>query len=152
MQSILHQTCQRGLGLALFDENNLIGFLKAYTSEFRRQAHIFANFTIMMDPTIKTNGHGAKLSLTYRDEILKSFHHVFLFETVPHASNIDAIRFNEKAGFVLQARLPNKIWHTDGSFGDQLVMHQINPNFSKEALLEYHAYLKKALHHSQNGF
>ena len=41
VQSILRQTCQHGLGLVVFDNNPLIEFLKAYTSEFRRQAHVF---------------------------------------------------------------------------------------------------------------
>ena len=105
-----------------------------------------------MDPTVKANGYSAQLSMAYRNEILNSFHRILLFETVPHASNINAIRFNEKAGFVLHARLPNKIWHTDGTFGDQLVMQQINPNFSKQALREYHVYLKNLLYPSQSSF
>lgn len=145
VKSIIKDAHLRGLILLMFNNKNLIGFLKGYTSEFRRKAHILTNVTMMVDPNAVGQGLGAQLLKAYQDEIQKSFQHIRAMELLPYNSNIRGIRLYEKMGFVLTATLPGKIRYIDGTFGDQLLMNWINPNFSNQALLQYHEHLQKLI-------
>ena len=69
-------------------------------------------------------------------------------EAVTYDSNTGSVRSQEKADFTIQAGIPAKIWHADGTFGDDLVLRCTNPNFCYQALLAYHAYLKNLLNTS----
>ena len=142
IQSILHQACLRGLVLLMFENGKLLGYMKGYTSEFRRQAHVLGNGTAMVKPSSIGQGHVHKLYQTYHDEIQTSMRHIRLVEIVPHDSNIHAIRLNEKLVFVRQASLPNKIRYANGTFGSEIVMQWINPHFCELSLLRYHEYLR----------
>lgn len=145
IQTILRQACLRGLVLLMFEDRKLLGYMKGYTSEFRRQAHVLANMTMMIDPSVAGQGRAQKLIQAYRNEILNSMRHIRFVETVPHCASIQPIRLNEKVGFVRQAILPNKIRYTDGTFGNEVVMHCINPNFCEQSLLQYHEYLRSLI-------
>jgi len=145
IQSILQQAHLRGLALVMFVDGKLVGFLKAYTSEFRRQAHILMNVTVMIEPTLSSQGFGTLLWRSYLQEVQEHMRHIQIMEILPHASNTEAIRIYEKKGFKLLATLPNKIRYENGTFGAQLVMYITNPNFCNQVLLQYHTYLQKLI-------
>lgn len=88
--------------------------------------------------------------MAFRNEIVNSYPHILLIETVPHGSNFTSVRLNEKVRFAPQARLPHKIYDTDGHCCDQKVMNFINPNFCTKALLDYYKYLKALRDQSSN--
>jgi RimJ/RimL family protein N-acetyltransferase len=146
VESVLQHANLYGLILLMYKDGNLIGFLKAYTSEFRRKGHILTNATIMIDPTALGEGFSTQLLRTYLGEIQKSWRHIRVMELLPHDSNIRGIRLYERLGFILTATLANQIRYVDGTFGDQLVMTWINPNFCSQALLKYYQYLEKLIH------
>ncbi|CAF1353719.1 unnamed protein product [Rotaria sordida] len=131
-----------GLVLLMFNDGKLIGFVKAYTSEFRRKAHVLTNATMMMDPTAVGQGFGTQLLEAYLDELQKSLRHIRVMELLPYDLNVKGIRLYERMGFVLTATLPNKIRYLNGTFGDQLLMNWINPSFCDQVLLQYYQYLK----------
>lgn len=135
----------------MFMEGKLIGFLKAYTSEFRRQAHILMNATILTEPTLSGQRFGSLLCQSYIHEVQEHMRHIQIMEIVPHTSNIRAIKLYEQIGFVLIAALPNKIRYENGTFGAQLVMHKTNPNFCNSAHLQYHIYLQKLINEPQSS-
>jgi RimJ/RimL family protein N-acetyltransferase len=119
--------------------------MKGYTSEFRRQAHVLISLTLMIEPSGIRQGHANKICKAYRDEVIRSMHHIRLVEIVPHCSNIHAIRLYEKIGFIRQTALPNKIRYVDGTFGNEIIMQCTNPNFCEQSLLQYHEYLQKLI-------
>ena len=147
IKSIIEDAHLLGLILLMFDNENLIGIVKGYTSRFRRKAHVLTDVTIMMDPDTVGQGLGTQLLKAYQDEIQKSFQHIRVMELLPYNSNIKGIGLYEKMGFVLTATLPGKIRYIDGAFGDQLLMNWTNPNFSNQALLEYYEYLQKLINY-----
>ena len=145
VESIIENACLRGLALLMFKDGNLIGFLKAYTPEFRRKAHVLTNATMMMDPSAVAQGFGAQLLRAYLNEIQKSLRHIRVMELLPYDSNVIGIQLYERMGFVLTATLPKKIRYMDGTFGDQLLMNWTNPDFCEQALLQYYEYLQKLI-------
>jgi RimJ/RimL family protein N-acetyltransferase len=145
IKSIIEDAHLRGLILLMFNNENLIGILKGYTSEFRRKAHVLTNVTMMIDSNTVGQGLGTQLLKAYQDEIQKSFQHIRVMELLPYNSNIKGIGLYKKMGFVLTATLPGKIRYIDGTFGDQLLMNWTNPNFSNQALLEYYEHLQKLI-------
>lgn len=145
IQSIIKESRIRGLALVMYHNENLIGFLKAFTSEFRRKAHVLTNSTMMIDPTVIGQGFGTRLLRTYLDEIQTTMQHIRVMELLPYNLNVKGIQLYERMGFVHVATSPNKIRYVDGTFGDQLLMHWINPNFCDKALEKYHDYLQRLI-------
>jgi hypothetical protein len=61
IQDTLQLASKRGLVLLMFEQEELIGYIKAYTSEYRRHAHILTNATAMMNPIRMNQGNDNKL-------------------------------------------------------------------------------------------
>jgi GNAT superfamily N-acetyltransferase len=107
VESVLQHANLYGLILLMYKDGNLIGFLKAYTSEFRRKGHILTNATIMIDPTALGEGFSTQLLRTYLGEIQKSWRHIRVMELLPHDSNIRGIRLYERT-----ALFSHRPWQT----------------------------------------
>ncbi|CAF4421672.1 unnamed protein product [Rotaria socialis] len=121
VNSALWQATLCGIVLVMFQNENLIGFFKTYTNEFCRQTHVHSNLTIMIDPTSVRQGFGTELWVACENALL-----------------------------VTEAKLPKKIWYTDGSFGDQVVLYKMNLNFCEQSLLKYQKYLRNLLHETHD--
>ncbi|CAF3221363.1 unnamed protein product [Rotaria socialis] len=150
VNSALWQATLCGIVLVMFQNENLIGFFKTYTNEFCRQTHVHSNLTIMIDPTSVRQGFGTELWVACENALLKSFPHIIVTEILPHDSNMDAIKLYNRMGYVTEAKLPKKIWYTDGSFGDQVVLYKMNLNFCEQSLLKYQKYLRNLLHETHD--
>ena len=141
IQDELEQARLRGLALLMFEDDQLLGLIKGYTSQYRRQAHVIANGTVMLDPTAVGQRLGCKLGEKYLNTIQMSMRHIHLMEAVPHCLSAQSIGLTERFGFKRCATIPKKIHYTDGSFGNQIVLQWTNPQFCQESLLRYHEYL-----------
>lgn len=69
--------------------------------------------------------------------------HIYKVELLPHDSNIKSIELYKKLGFQITYESRRKILNPDETFGDQVLMEWINPNFEVTALYGYHEYLRQ---------
>lgn len=142
VKSFIEQATIRGLARVLCEDAKPVAFLKAYTSEYCRYAHILTNGTLIVDPTKVGKEYGSQLYKACVDEVIASFHHILIIETIANASNDGAARLYTRLGNTLQARLPNKTFQDNGKLDDHLVFHMTNPNFKRQYHLKYQEYLK----------
>lgn len=153
VKSEITKALLRGLTLTISDNYQLFGFFKAYTSEYRRYAHVLTNATLIIDPDFTNRNYGEQLAQASINRVIQGFPHILIGESLPFQSNYSAMRLYTRMGFVHHTQLPMRIFHTGGKFSAQDVLHYINPNFCQKALLQYHQYLRKlqASTESQNG-
>jgi len=145
IQQTLRLASERGLVLLIFEQEKLIGYMKGYTSEYRRHAHVLNNVTAMIDPTVVNHGYVSKLWQAYTNEIYKSFRHIRLIEILVTDSNVDTIGIYKRKGFVIKAYLHEKARYNDGTFGAGIILNWTNPNFCEQSLSQYHNYLAKLI-------
>jgi ribosomal protein S18 acetylase RimI-like enzyme len=150
VQSIVQQANRRGLALVVCTHTEVIGFVKAYTSEFCRFAQILQNATMLIKPSAQGQRYGTELLQTYLATLEKSFRHIRLFEIYVHASNTKAIYLYEKLGFVLRSSLPDRLRNTNGTFANMAVMDWKNEKFCEQALKQYHSFLWTLMSETQS--
>ena len=131
---------QRGLILVIEKDKNIIGYLKAFTSEFRTLAHVLTNTTMIIHPEWQGREYGSNLINAYLEKIKANMPHILRFELLPHQSNQRAIRFYQRHGFVQESLAEQKIRNVKGNFEPEVTLVWFNPNFSKDALRKYHAF------------
>jgi len=142
INEVLHKGLERGLILVIEKDNKIVGYLKAFTSEFRSLAHVLTNATMMIHPEYQSAGYGGQLLDSYLEQIKSNMPHILRFELLPHQSNQKAIEFYERHGFVQESLAQKKIRHPKGTFEAEETLVWFNPNFSKDALKKYHSFLK----------
>ncbi|MBD2682866.1 MULTISPECIES: GNAT family N-acetyltransferase [Nostoc] len=142
ISDVLHKGLERGLILVIEKDNKIVGYLKAFTSEFRSLAHVLTNATMIVHPEYQSAGYGGQLLDTYLEQIKSNMPHILRFELFPHQSNQKAIEFYERHGFVQESLAQKKIRHPKGTFEAEETLVWFNPNFSKDALKKYHSFLK----------
>ena len=143
---VLQKAIERGLVLVVEQENQIIGYLKAFTSPFRCLAHVLTNATMMVHPEWQGQGYGSQLMNAYLGEIKANLPHILRFELLPHQSNQKAIAFYERHGFVRESLASQRIRNPQGNFDSEVTLVWFNPNFSEESLKRYHAFLSRLSH------
>jgi len=146
ISEVVKNGIERGLVLVLDQENQIIGYLKAFTSRFRCLAHVLTNATMMVHPEWQGKGYGSQLMDAYLEEIQANMPHILRFELLPHQGNQRAIKFYERHGFVRESLASQKIRNPQGNFDSEVTLVWFNPNFSEEGLKRYHAFLSRLSH------
>jgi GNAT superfamily N-acetyltransferase len=82
ISKVLNKGLERGLVLVFDQKNQIIGYLKAFTSPFRCLAHVLTNATMMVHPEWQGKGYGSQLIDAYLSEI-KSIAVAIEFRTQP---------------------------------------------------------------------
>ncbi|MEA5536815.1 GNAT family N-acetyltransferase [Crocosphaera sp. XPORK-15E] len=129
VQEEVNKGLTRGLILVLENQGSIIGYLKAFTSEFGCQAHVLTNATMMLHPFWQNQGYGGQLIEAYLTEIQRNMPHILRFELLPHQSNQKAICFYERHGFVIESKARQKIRNQRGNLEAEVTMVWFNPNF-----------------------
>ncbi len=142
VSEMLRLGTERGLILVLEEDDKIIGYLKAFTSQFRCLAHVLTNATMIVHPEWQGKGYGGQLLDTYLSEIKSNMPHILRFELLPHQGNQRAIHFYERHGFVRESIAHQKIRRTDENFESEVTLVWFNPNFSLHSLKKYHAFLR----------
>ncbi len=135
ISEVLNKGLRRGLVLILEKDNQIIGYFKAFTSEFRCLAHVLTNATMMVHPEWQNRGYGSKLIDAYLSEIKSNMPHILRFELLPHQGNQRAIRIYERHGFATESLAQKKIRNPKGTFESEVTMVWFNPNFSDPIVL-----------------
>lgn len=151
VEEMLRCGLERGLILVIEEDEKIVGYLKAFTSEFRCLAHVLTNATMMIHPEWQGKGYGSQLLDNYLSEIKSHMSHILRFELLPHQGNQQAIQFYERHGFVRESIARQKIRRIDENFESEVTLVWFNPNFSLHSLRKYHAFLLHLILASSNG-
>ncbi len=133
---MLSKGLQLGLILVFEEENKIIGYLKAFASEFRCLAHVLTNATMMVHPEWQEKDYGHQLLDAYLSEIKSHMPLILRFELLPHQGNQRAINFYERHCFVQEIFARQKIKNIAGKFEPEVTLVCFNPNFSTGKLKE----------------
>ena len=138
----LKKALELGLSLVMEKDNKIIGFIKAYTSEYITLAHVLVNTTIMIHSDYQNKGYGTLLVNKFLNIIQNDMQYIYELELVPHKTNNGAILFYKKNGFreeyISHSRIFNK---KNNNFEDEICLTWKNPSFNMKSLEIYHNYL-----------
>jgi len=109
-----------GLSIVVENENKIIGFMKACTSEFRALAHVLTNTTIMIHPDYQSKGYGSQMVKKYCSLIENKLKYIYRFELLPHESNHKSISFYLKNGFKAEASSVKRVFNYKENFEDEV--------------------------------
>lgn len=124
-------------------DGKLVGYFKTYTSPFKSLAHILGDATIMIDPKYQNKGIGTVMIKQLQNRMITTMRHIYKLQLLPHDTNVKSIQIYKKLGFHIAYPSRNKILNPDQTFGDQVLMEWINPNFDVDSLYIYHRYLRQ---------
>lgn len=141
VKSELEKSFDLGLSIVVEENNEIVGFMKAYTSEFKALAHVLTNTTIMIRSDHQKKGYGKEMVQYFCDYIENSMKHIYRFELLPHASNIKAIAFYLRNNFKVESTSTSRVFDIDGSFEDEVRLVWFNKNFNRNNLSAYHDFL-----------
>lgn len=141
----------RGATLVAEKDGELIGYIQAHSSIFRRYAHVQANMKLFAAVDHRQFVGCGLLLADSLMRIMHTFPHVALVRIDSYQHSAQVVSLYYKLGFVLQAETVDGIFlesatpDTDRQsiFGGELHMILRNPDFRYVALLKYHEYLKK---------
>lgn len=142
IESEIKNALERGLALVAVDNNKIIGSFKAYTSKYRKLAHVLANTTFTSLPTFEGKKSFVLLLKSFLKQIQLDYPHIYKLEGVPHESSTEILKFYIKNQIIIETEISNKIFNTEkNNFEKEIVTYWLNPNFSMESLKKYQKYL-----------
>ena len=135
---------ERGLFLIAYSNNTITGSFKAYTSKYKKLAHIMTNGTFTAMPTYEGKRSFVLLLKAFLKELSENYKYIYKLEGVPHETNMDLINYYLGFNFVIEGRIKNKIFNsTTNSFNDEIIISWKNPNFDFNELKKYQEKLQK---------
>ncbi len=112
IKSEIKNALERGLILVAVNNNKIIGSLKAYTSKYRKLAHILANATFTSSPTFDGKKGFILLLKSFLKHIQLEYPHIYKLEGVPHESSKKLVEHYLKYGFNIECNIENEIFNT----------------------------------------
>lgn len=144
IKSEIKNALERGLILIAISNNEIIGSFKAYTSKYKKLAHIMTNGTFTVMPTYEGKKSFVFLLKAFLKELSENYKYIYKLEGVPHETNIDLVNYYSGFGFIIEGRIKNKIFNsTTNSFDDEIIISWENPNFNLDNLKKYQEKLQK---------
>lgn len=135
---------ERGLILIACSNNKITGSFKAYTSKYKKLAHIMTNGTFTVMPNYEGKKSFVFLLKAFLKELSENYKYIYKLEGVPHETNMDLINYYSGFGFIIEGRIKNKIFNlTTNSFNDEIIISWKNPNFDFNELKKYQEKLEK---------
>ena len=143
IESEVRNALERGLMLVAVDDGNkIVGSFKAYTSKYRKLAHVLANTTFTSLPTFEGKKGFVLLLKNFLEYIQSNYSHIYKLEGVPHESNTELLKFYTKNQISIETEIRDKVFSArKNSFEKEIVVYWLNPNFSMESLKKYQEYL-----------
>jgi len=133
-------------GIILVAENQdkkIIGSFKAYTSKYRKLAHIMTNATFVTMPTQEGKKAFVLLLKAFLNELKNNYKHIYKLEGVPHESNKRLVSYYLKNSFIIEGEIKDKINNfSKKQFENEIIISWLNPNFDKKYLEKYCKTLK----------
>ncbi len=139
----LEKSFNLGLSIVIEENNEIIGFMKAYTSEFRALAHVLSNTTIMIRSDYQNMGYGKKMIQYFCNYIENYMKHIYRFELLPHESNKKAMNFYLQNNFKIESTSKYRVLGINNNFEDEIKMVWFNKNFNQDSLSSYCNFLSQ---------
>ena len=144
IKSEIENALERGLILIACSNNEIVGSFKAYTSKYKKLAHIMTNGTFTVMPTYEGKKSFVFLLKAFLKELSENYKYIYKLEGVPHETNMDLVNYYLGFDFIIEGRIKNKIFNlTTNSFNDEIIISWKNPNFDFNELKKYQEKLQK---------
>ena len=144
IKSEIENALERGLTLIACSNNEIVGSFKAYTSKYKKLAHIMTNGTFTVMPTYEGKKSFVFLLKAFLKELSENYKYIYKLEGVPHETNMDLVNYYLGFDFIIEGRIKNKIFNlTTNSFNDEIIISWKNPNFDFNELKKYQEKLQK---------
>jgi ribosomal protein S18 acetylase RimI-like enzyme len=118
----LSHALENGLSLVLEQDAEIVGEIHASVLKPKQFGHVLGELTIGLDPRTQGRGQGRALFHALFDIVRKDYPHVRRIELGCRESNTRAVKLYESLGFVIEARLKNRVWDERGFYEDDLIM------------------------------
>jgi ribosomal protein S18 acetylase RimI-like enzyme len=118
----LKNSLARGYAIVIEKEDKVIGYSKAYASEYLKKSHILTNATFVFSKEWQ-NTIIPYTTLQYiREYVYNKMPHILLFEVAPYSFNKSAIRIYEKIGFKKIFETQNTIKLNNGEYTGEVFL------------------------------
>jgi ribosomal protein S18 acetylase RimI-like enzyme len=132
IESFTAKSQKNGIQLILTDNlsNNLIiAEIHCYKLEPKVFGHILSELTIAVDPNYQRLGLGKLIFKSLLDIIQVERTDILRIELVARESNVKAIQFYQKLGFVIEGRFEKRIQNENNQFEADIPMAWFNKNY-----------------------
>ncbi len=109
ISNFIIQSIDRGLSLVIEIDKTIIGEIHAYKSNLQVFNHVLSDLTICIHPDYQGKQYGKKIFSEFMKIIEIEMSDIKRVELITRESNVKAINFYKKTGFVVEGCFKNRI-------------------------------------------
>ncbi|MBC8112058.1 MAG: GNAT family N-acetyltransferase [Verrucomicrobia bacterium] len=113
------------------EKDELIAEIHTYPNGLQIFNHVFGDLTVGVHPDFQGSGIGRLIFEHLLEEVKTKYPEILRVELIVRESNIRAINFYEKIGFVKEGRMEKRIYGIGGDLEADIPMAWFNPNYKK---------------------
>ena len=134
VETFLHATLARGLGLVAVDEHGkIVAEIHSYSPEIFCFSHVLTDLTIAVHPSVQGRGVGRAIFTQFLSSVATQRPHISRVELIARESNERALAFYESLGFSREGELRDRVLNPDGSLESDIPMAWFTPDTSQQA-------------------
>ncbi len=122
INTILHNSFDRGLSLCMLYADKIIGEIHAYTPVAKVFSHVLSDLTICIDPDCQGGGRGRILFTHFMSEVKENMPSIKRIELFARSSNDKAIEFYQSLGFEVEGYFKKRIRGVNKKLEDDVAM------------------------------
>lgn len=114
------------------DPDRIIGDIHCWGSDLAICRHVLADLTTAIDPEFQGQGIGKALKTELLQLIQEKRPDILRLESIVFENNTKSIKLNEKLGFIMEAKLENRVILNNNQFMNDILMVWLNPAYDKK--------------------
>ena len=134
ISNFLRKSLDNGLCMIIENpqkDNEIIAEIHCYKLDPKVFNHVLSELTIVVHPNFQNQGLGKMLFTKLLENIKENRTDILRVELIARESNITAIKFYQKIGFLIEGRFENRISNHGNGFEADIPMAWFNPYYKK---------------------
>ena len=131
VENFINKSHKNGLQLVIQNplNNSIVAEIHCYKLEPKIFEHILSELTIVVNPDFQSQGLGKIIFQSLLDKVSSERKDILRIELIARESNLKAIRFYQKLGFVIEGRFEKRIKSNNKNFEADIPMVWFNKNY-----------------------
>lgn len=131
VENFINKSHKNGLQLVIQNSinNSIVAEIHCYKLEPKIFEHILSELTIVVNPDFQSQGLGKIIFQSLLDKVSSERKDILRIELIARESNLKAIRFYQKLGFVIEGRFEKRIKSNNKNFEADIPMVWFNKNY-----------------------
>lgn len=131
VENFINKSHKNGLQLVIQNSinNSIVAEIHCYRLEPKIFEHILSELTIVVNPDFQSQGLGKIIFQSLLDKVSSERKDILRIELIARESNLKAIRFYQKLGFVIEGRFEKRIKSNNKNFEADIPMVWFNKNY-----------------------